>query len=167
MTPHDPACDVIDFLQWPAAMTKPIHMIPPPKMRNEMRLVVRPKKKKKKKTVVEQANVLANINHPSVVSWMHTNLYVLDLCGRSNLTKIHTSLSSRSQAMINENYLHRSKWASERKRGDRAGGHREMTNRWWETTGGTGLKKGWLLDSLSDPPPTPHPHWRLTSRLST
>lgn len=39
------------------------------------------------KTAVEQANVLATINHTSVVSWMHTNLYVLDLCGRSNLTK--------------------------------------------------------------------------------
>lgn len=41
----------------------------------------------RKKTAVEQANVLAAINHTSVVSWMHTNLYVLDLCGRSNLTK--------------------------------------------------------------------------------
>lgn len=56
-----------------------------------MPLVVRPK------SAAEQANALAPINHPSVVSWTHTNLYVLDLCGRSNLTKIHTSLSSRSR----------------------------------------------------------------------
>lgn len=52
---------------------------------------------------------LACINHTSVASRMHTNLCVLDLCGSSNLTKIYTNLSTRSQAMINENYLRRSK----------------------------------------------------------
>lgn len=40
-----------------------------------------------------------------VVGWTHANLYVLDLCGRSNLTKIHTGFSSRSRAVMNENYL--------------------------------------------------------------
>lgn len=137
-TPRPLLCDVIDFSQWPEATMKPIH--PASCQRWSMNVTCC---EAKGKAAVEQANVVATINHTSVVSWMHTNLYVLDLCGRSNLTKIHTSPSSRSQAVINENYLHKSKWASEKKRGDRAGGHGEMTNRWWETVvrGGRGIEK--------------------------
>ncbi len=37
--------------------------------------------------------------------------------------------------MINENYLHKRKLAGEKKRGDTAGGGREMTNRWQQTVG--------------------------------
>lgn len=113
------------------------------------------------KSAAEQANVLAPINHTSVVSWMHTNLYVLDLCGRSNLTKIHTSLSIWSRAVINENYLHKRKWAGEKKRGDRAGGGREMTNRWQQTVGERDWEKcDCLIDYL-----TPRAPWHHTSRL--
>lgn len=81
-----------------------------------------------RKTAVEQANALAPINHTSVVSWMHTNLYVLDLCGRSNLTKIHTGLSSWSRAVINENYLHKRKWAGEKEKG-RQGWRRQRNDK--------------------------------------
>lgn len=132
-----------------------VHVTPPAKDEVWM-LLVRPK------SAVEQANVLAPINHTSVVSWMHTNLYVLDLCGRSNLTKIHTSLSSRSRAVINENYLHKRKWAGEKKRGDGDGGGREMTNRWQQTVGERDWEKGDYLIDYVTPPALP---WHLTPRL--
>lgn len=107
----------------------------------------------KKKTAAARANVLATINHTSVASWMHTNLYVLDLCGRSNLTKTIQVLVVGARDMINESYLHKSKRASEKKRGDRARGHSEMTNRWWETVRGErDWKKG---DYLIHYPTTP------------
>lgn len=145
----------MDFPQWPSAATKPF-MWSPAENEVRMQLVVKPK------SAVEQANVLAAINHTSVVSWMHTNLYVLDLCGRSNLTKIHTSLSSRSQAMINENYLHKRKWAGEKKRGETELEEAEK----WEIDGSRlwgGIEKKvttWL--TIWHPP---HPLKTLTCRL--
>lgn len=150
-TVRDPCCHRIDFQQWPAAATEPFTWSPT-KDEVWILLAVRPT------SAVEQANPLPPINHTSVVSWMHTNLYVLDLCGRSNLTKIHTSLSSRSRAMINENYLHKRKWAGEKKRGDRAGVGREMTNRWQQTVGERDWEKGdYLIDYLTPScPPTPY-----------
>lgn len=115
-TLRDPCCHRIDFLQWPAATTEPFTW-PPTKDEVWVLLVARLK-------ICSGTGKCTPINHTSVVSWMHTNLYVLELCGRSNLTKIHTSLSSWSWAVINENYLRKKKWTGEKKREDRAGGGR-------------------------------------------
>lgn len=92
------------------------------------------------------------------MSWARANLYVLDLCGRSNLTKIHTSLSSRSRGpwLMRTTYVRESERGEKEKRGEtelEEGG--EMTNRWRQTVGRKEIeKKGstWLTV-----PPPQHP----------
>lgn len=157
-TPNDLCCCMIDFPQWLAATNKPLTWS---FAKHEVWTLA---SCEAKQTAVERANVLSTINHTSVESWMHTNLYVLDLCGRSNLTKIHTGLSSWSQAVINEKYLHKRKWACEKKMEGQSWRRQRNDKCMAANCRGTKLRKRWLVDWLSNtqrPSNTLHPDFLL------
>lgn len=153
----DPCCHMIYFPQWPAATTERVHVISPTEDEVWMLLVARPR-------ICSGTGKCTPINHTSVVSWMHTNLYVLDLCGRSNLTKIHTSLSSRSRAL----WLMRTTYIRESERVRRKGETELEEAEKWQIDGsrlwGKGIEKkvtSWLTIRHPSPPDTLHPDFML------